>query len=398
MLLVMNSLRITSFTAVNALGSGTNAIRQRLQSGESGLRPCDFDGADIRTWIGRVDGLEIAPVGGSLAAYDCRNNRLAQLGLQQDGFESAVARARARYGAGRLGVFLGTSTSGMLETEQAYRIHGGAALGENYSYLHTQDIFSVAGFTRAYLGLEGPAVGLSTACSSSAKAFASAHRYINAGLCDAAVVGGVDSLCLTTLYGFHSLELTADAPCRPWDMERSGLNIGEAAGFALLEPAPQEGDQGLALLGYGESSDAYHMSSAHPEGAGAEIAMQEALTRAGIRPESVDYINLHGTATISNDAAEDLAVVRVFDTRTPCSSTKGFTGHTLGAAGITEAVIACLCIAYGFMPANHNLRQQDPALKANILTEYRLQTVNRVLSNSFGFGGSNCSLLFGRFA
>lgn len=398
MLLVMNSLRITSFTAVNALGSGTNAIRQRLQSGVGGLRPCDFDGADIRTWIGRVDGLEIAPVGGSLAAYDCRNNRLAQLGLQQDGFESAVARARARYGAGRLGVFLGTSTSGMLETERAYRIHGGAALGENYSYLHTQDIFSVAGFTRAYLGLEGPAVGLSTACSSSAKAFASAHRYINAGLCDAAVVGGVDSLCLTTLYGFHSLELTANAPCCPWDMERSGLNIGEAAGFALLEPAPQEGDQGLALLGYGESSDAYHMSSAHPEGAGAEIAMQEALTRAGIRPESVDYINLHGTATVSNDAAEDLAVVRVFDTRTPCSSTKGFTGHTLGAAGITEAVIACLCIAYGFMPANHNLRQQDPALKANILTEYRLQTVNRVLSNSFGFGGSNCSLLFGRFA
>lgn len=398
MLLVMKSLRITSFTAVNALGSGMNAIRQRLQSGESGLRPCDFDGADIRTWIGRVDGLEIAPVGGSLAAYDCRNNRLAQLGLQQDEFESAVARARARYGAGRLGVFLGTSTSGMLETERAYRIHGGAALGENYSYLHTQDIFSVAGFTRAYLGLEGPAVGLSTACSSSAKAFASAHRYINAGLCDAAVVGGVDSLCLTTLYGFHSLELTAAAPCRPWDMERSGLNIGEAAGFALLEPAPQEGDQGLALLGYGESSDAYHMSSAHPEGAGAEIAMQEALTRAGIRPESVDYINLHGTATVSNDAAEDLAVVRVFDTRTPCSSTKGFTGHTLGAAGITEAVIACLCIAYGFMPANHNLRQQDPTLKANILTDYRLQTVNHVLSNSFGFGGSNCSLLFGRLA
>lgn len=397
MLLVMKSLRITSFTAVNALGSGKNAIRQRLQSGESGLRPCDFDGADIRTWIGRVDGLEIAPVGGSLAAYDCRNNRLAQLGLQQDEFESAVARARARYGAGRLGVFLGTSTSGMLETERAYRIHGGTALGENYSYLHTQDIFSVAGFTRAYLGLEGPAVGLSTACSSSAKAFASAHRYINAGLCDAAVVGGVDSLCLTTLYGFHSLELTADAPCRPWDMERSGLNIGEAAGFALLEPA-QEGDQGLALLGYGESSDAYHMTSAHPEGAGAEMAMREALTRAGIRPESVDYINLHGTATVSNDAAEDLAVVRVFDTQTPCSSTKGFTGHTLGAAGITEAVIACLCIAHGFMPANHNLRQQDPALKANILTEYRLQAVNHVLSNSFGFGGSNCSLLFGRLA
>lgn len=402
----MQALRITAFTATNALGVGVDTILRSLRSGKSGLRPCDFEDADLPTWIGRVDGLESAPVDDPLAAFDCRNNRLAQLGLRQDGFEAAVAAARARYGSDRVGVFLGTSTSGILETERAYQTHGDTQLPWDYSYFHTHDISSVAHFTRAYLRLTGPAFGLSTACSSSAKVFASAHRYIQAGLCDSAVVGGVDSLCLTTLCGFNSLELAAREPCRPWDAERNGLNVGEAAGFALLEPArsddpegsPGQGNQRLALLGYGESSDAYHMSSAHPEGAGAEIAMREALQRADLQPDAVDYINLHGTATLSNDASEDRAVSRVFAAPTWCSSTKGFTGHTLGAAGITEAVIACLCIVHGFMPANGNLRRQDPALKANILQQNRTQPVQRVLSNSFGFGGSNCSLLFGRLA
>lgn len=392
----MQPLRITAFTAVNALGRGMTDILRGLRRGESGLRPCDFEDADLPTWIGRVEGLENAPITGRLAAFDCRNNRLARLGLAQDGLEPAVAAARERYGARRIGVFLGTSTSGILETEQAYRALGGAELPAGFSYRHTQDIFSAVDFTRAHLGLEGPAAGISTACSSSAKVFASAWRHMQAGLCDAAVVGGVDSLCLTTLYGFHSLGLTSSEPCRPWDAARDGLNIGEAAGFALLEwPA---GEGGIGLLGCGESSDAWHMSAAHPEGAGAALAMQEALARAGVAPDGVDYVNLHGTATVSNDAAEDKAVLRVFGEQTPCSSTKGWTGHTLGAAGITEALIACLCIEHGVMPANHNLQRQDPMLKANILTENSEQPVNRVMSNAFGFGGSNCSLLFGRLA
>jgi 3-oxoacyl-[acyl-carrier-protein] synthase-1 len=382
---------------VNALGRGVDATVNRLLSGSTGLRPCDFEDADLPTWIGRVDGLEDECIKGDLTPFDCRNNRLARACLDQDGFASAVKAARDRYRPARIGVFVGTSTAGILCTEQAYRDYAHSGALTPFSYRHTQDIYSPADFTRTYLGLEGPAVGISTACSSSAKVFASAYRYMRAGVCDAAVVGGVDSLCFTTLYGFQSLELTSSQPCRPWDAGRDGLNIGEAAGFALLE-WPDSDATGLALRGYGESSDAYHMSAAHPEGEGATLSMRQALDAADVDPAQVDYVNLHGTATPSNDAAEDRAILRVFGEQTPCSSTKGWTGHALGAAGITEALIACLCIERGFMPASLNTRQRDPALTANILSETRERPVDLVMSNSFGFGGSNCSLLLGRLA
>jgi len=390
-------LLISAYTTVNALGRGIDESAFKLRQGKGGLRPCDFADAALNTWIGRVEGLEEQPVTGELAAFDSRNNRLAQAGLTQDGFAEAVAAARTRLGPSRIGVFIGTSTSGILETEGAYRKRDPASgrLPNGISARYTHDIFVAAEFIRLYLGLKGPATGISTACSSSAKAFATAYRYMQAGLCDAAVVGGVDSLCLTTLYGFKSLDLTSSRPCRPWDAERDGLSLGEAASLALLT-WPAADDHGTALLGYGESSDAYHMSAAHPQGTGAALAMQEALAKAGLDAAQVDYINLHGTATPSNDAAEDKAVVRVFGAATPCSSTKGWTGHTLGAAGATEAVIACLCIEHGFIPGTLNTRQPDPGLLANILLETREQPVNYVLSNSFGFGGSNCSLLFGR--
>ncbi|MBA2409032.1 MAG: beta-ketoacyl synthase chain length factor [Gammaproteobacteria bacterium] len=228
-------LAISAYTLVNALGRGVDGTVTRLLDGVSGLRPCDFEHADLPTWIGRIDGLEDEPVDRDFTAYDCRNNRLARVALLQDRFATAIAVARARVGANRVGVFVGTSTAGILETEHAYRGFVETGVLTQFSYRHTQDIFSVADFTRAYLELEGPAVGISTACSSSAKVFASAYRYLRAGQCDAAVVGGVDSLCLTTLYGFHSLELTSPQPCRPWDAARDGLSIGEAGGFALLE-------------------------------------------------------------------------------------------------------------------------------------------------------------------
>ncbi|MGH8441289.1 MAG: beta-ketoacyl synthase N-terminal-like domain-containing protein, partial [Nevskiaceae bacterium] len=231
------------------------------------------------------------------------------------------------------------------------------------------------------------------ACSSSAKVFASASRAMRAGLCDAAVVGGVDSLCLTTLYGFNALQLVSADICRPADAQRNGISIGEAAGFAILEPGAADG---VALLGYGESSDAHHMSAPHPQGEGAAAAMRGALRSAGLQPQQVDYINLHGTATPANDAAEDQAVHAVFGDAVPCSSTKGWTGHTLGAAAITEAVIALLCVEHGLMPRSLNTRQRDPALRSGILLQQRQARVDRVLSNSFGFGGSNCSLLLGR--
>jgi len=219
---------------------------------------------------------------------------------------------------------------------------------------------------------------------------------IAAGACDAAVVGGVDSLCLTTLHGFHSLELTSRGPCRPFDVERDGISIGEGAGYALLERTGARAAPGAPLLlGIGESSDAYHMSTPHPEGLGAKLAMRGALESAGLAPADIDYINLHGTATRTNDAAEDLAVRELFGPGTPCSSTKGATGHLLGAAGITEAIISLIGIERGLLPGSPHTRIVDPALKSCYLMMHREGRVRRALSNSFGFGGSNCSLVLG---
>jgi len=260
--------------------------------------------------------------------------------------------------------------------------------------MNTHNLQSLENFCRQYLGITGVGLTVSTACSSSSKVFAAAERYIKAGLCDAAVVGGVDSICLVTLYGFNSLQLVSTGPCRPWDKDRSGITIGEAGGFALLEKSDDE--DGVFLKGYGESSDAHHMSTPHPEGEGAGLAISDALGRAALSPDDIGYVNLHGTGTKSNDAAEDKAIIKIFGTDTPCSSTKGWTGHTLGAAGITEALISLLVLENDFLPANINLAYIDDALSANILLENRDNIVTNVLSNSFGFGGSNCCLVFGK--
>jgi 3-oxoacyl-[acyl-carrier-protein] synthase-1 len=220
--------------------------------------------------------------------------------------------------------------------------------------------------------------------------FASAWRYIESGVADAAVVGGVDSLCLTTLHGFTSLQLVADEPCRPFDAARKGMSIGEAAGFALLERE----QTGVALVGYGESSDAHHMSTPHPEGEGALAAMRAALDRAGLEPAAIDYVNAHGTATPANDRAEDRALVRLFGKTVPVSSTKGWTGHALGAAGIVEAIVCFLALEQGFIPGTLNTSKVEPGLESAIALENRAARVRHALTNSFGFGGSNCSLVF----
>ncbi|MDJ0805483.1 MAG: beta-ketoacyl-[acyl-carrier-protein] synthase family protein [Gammaproteobacteria bacterium] len=393
----MTPLTITHFTQTNALGKGVQASLNALQSRRSGLTPCDFEDAQLETWIGRVAGLEESPLPEAFAEFECRNNRLARLALEQDGFAGRVAELIGHYGAARIGLFIGTSTSGIRATETAYRQRDRDTdrLPDDYLPSHTHNIFSPTWFIRRYLGLEGPALAISTACSSSAKVFAAAHRQIEAGLCDAALVGGVDSLCLTTLYGFNALDLISASPCRPWDLHRDGINIGEGAGFALLEPSRTD-IPGERLLGYGESCDAFHMSTPHPEGQGAALAMRQALERAGLGTQDIDYVNLHGTSTPSNDAAEDKAVVAMLGDQVPCSSTKGWTGHTLGAAGITEALFALLCLRHGFIPGSLQTREIDPSLQARIERENRPARLNQVLSNSFGFGGNNCSLLFGR--
>lgn len=396
----MQPLAISHYSVVNCLGAGAQAVTAAIRERRSGLTPCDFETVALETWIGRVAGLEQVRIRSDLAVYDCRNNRLAQLGLDTDGFAKAVAAARERYGAARIGVFVGTSTSGILETELAYRRRdpGSGALPPGFRYVETHNTFSLADFVRRYLALEGPACVVSSACSSTAKVFGNAARMIAAGICDAAVIGGVDTLCFTTLYGFHSLELTARGPCRPFDAERDGISIGEGAGFALLERKPAAAEAAATLLGIGESSDAYHMSTPHPEGLGAKLAMTRALESAGLGPTDVDYVNLHGTGTRSNDAAEDRAVSDLFDAVTPCSSTKGATGHLLGAAGITEAIVCILAIGHDLMPGSANTRVVDPALRCNYLVSNREGRVRRALSNSFGFGGSNCSLVLGAAA
>jgi 3-oxoacyl-[acyl-carrier-protein] synthase I len=394
----MTALRMTHFTATSCLGRGLKATLAALEAARSGLTPCDFETAALDTQIGQVSGLEAVRLPAQLRAYDCRNNRLAQLGLEQDGFCDAVRASAARWGRQRLGVFLGTSTSGILETEIAYRARDrlSGLLPAGFDYEHRHNSFSVSDYVRRVLKLEGPVASLCTACSSSAKVFAAAQRMIDAGMIDAAVVGGVDSLCLTTLYGFHSLQLMARTACRPFDLRRDGLSIGEAAAFALLERASGHDDHAVLLLGAGESSDAHHMSSPHPDGAGARSAMRRALDAAGLQTRDVDYINLHGTGTPSNDSAESLAVSALFGTDTPCSSTKAATGHTLGAAGALEAVICALALHNGLLPGGLNLSEPDPQLKLNYLTHNRRAPLKTVLSNSFGFGGVNCALLFGR--
>jgi 3-oxoacyl-[acyl-carrier-protein] synthase-1 len=346
-----------------------------------------------------VDAADSVALRPELAAFDCRNNRLAELGLRADGFGEAVRTAAAHHGAARVGVFLGTSTSGILATEIAYRERDPAtgALPAWLDYARTHNTYSVARYVRAALGLAGPAHVVSTACSSSAKVFATAQRWIGAGLIDAAVVGGVDSLCMTTIYGFASLELVAPEICRPWDAGRAGLSLGEGAAFALLERAAA-GRAHAWLLGCGETSDGHHMSAPHPEGAGAAAAMRAALAAAGLAPGAIDYLNLHGTATPGNDAAEDRAVTTLFGTAIAASSTKGYTGHTLGAAGGVEAVICLIAIEHGFVPPTLNLRRRDPALQLPVLQSAREQPVRYAANNSFGFGRSNACLIFGAAA
>lgn len=397
----MKPLFMTRFTATSCLGLGLAPLAAALAGTRSGLARCAFEDVDLDTWIGKVDGVEDHPLPSRWKEYECRNNRLAHLGLSQDGFIAAVAACAGRVGARRVGLFLGTSTSGILQTELAYRRRDAAtgALPVDFNYAGTHNVFSAAQFTREVLGIEGPAAVVSTACSSSAKAFGAAQRMIELGLIDAAVVGGVDSLCLTTLYGFHSLQLTAAAPCRPFAADRSGISIGEAAAFVLLEKTPPRDAAGaIALLGVGESNDGYHLSAPHPEGLGARLAMEAALRAAGLEANRVDYINLHGTGTASNDSAECAAVTRVFGNALPCSSTKGATGHTLGAAGALEAVICALSLREQVIPGGSNTGVVDPALDLAYVTASSPGSIAHVLSNSFGFGGTNCSLAIGRVA
>jgi len=389
-------LYVHASSLVTCCGAGWDAHDAALRTMQGGLAPNDFAPATgIATWIGRVAGVEDAPLPADWHDYDCRNNRLALLALRQDGVDAAIATAAKRHGVARIGVFIGSSTSGVLSTEIAARdaAERGVALAfapAHYAARH--NMYATARFIRAWCGLEGPGATISTACSSSAKAFIAARRAIRAGRCDAAVVAGVDSLALSTLHGFRALQLLSPRACRPFGALRDGISIGEAAAVALVGGEAR----GVRLAGAGESSDAHHMSTPPPDGAGAARAMQAALDDAGINAAAVGYINLHGTATPVNDAAEAAAVRTVFGASTPASSTKGYSGHTLGAAGALEALLAIHALRNDFIPANLGGLPVDAALGIEIATTTRAAQLTHVMSNSFGFGGSNCALVFSR--
>ncbi len=394
--LQMTPLAVTAYTATSALGLGLGDQFEALVHGRSGLRPNDISDAPLACWIGRVEGVEALALPDDMAHWDCRNNRLAWLGLLQDSFLEQMHAARARYGASRIAVLLGTSTASIGATEEAYRrLDGAGHLPEDMRQPAIHTPHSLSAFVAAALELGGPCLTISTACSSSAKVFASAERMIRLGLIDAAVVGGVDTLCDSVLFGFNALELLSSTPCRPFDAARDGISIGEAAGFALLERADMA-PGAPQLLGYGEASDAHHMSTPHPQGIGAELALHDALARAGLDAAQVDYINLHGTASQKNDEVEAALVNRSFPASTRASSTKGYTGHTLGAAGIVEAAVALLAIEHGLVPGNLGCQIPDPLCGESFAWDNERQRIDVALSNSFGFGGNNACLAFAR--
>lgn len=385
---------ITAYTATCAAGRGVDALGRALATRVGGLRRNDFGAQPLPCWIGRVDGLDDSPLPPPFGAWDARNNRLAWMALREDGFADRARAAVEKYGASRVALVIGTSTSSIEETERAYReLTPDKHLPPARRRSETHQTNSLCAFVQTALGIEGPSLTIATACSSSAKVFASAARLLESGLVDAAVVGGADSLCGSVLYGFNALELVSRDPCRPFDANRSGLSLGEAAGFALLERVESD-EHAPRLAGYGESADAHHMSAPHPQGLGAELALRDALARAGLTPADVDYINLHGTASRQNDEVEAALVARTFPATTLASSTKGWTGHTLGAAGIVESVITLLSMQRGFAPGTLNAQTLDPACGPQITLDNRSRDIRVALSNSFGFGGNNCCLAF----
>jgi len=386
---------ITALSAVNALGTTLAAIAGALRAGRSGLAPCTFP-LPFQTFTGALPADLPAPPA-ALRSHDSRQCRLALLALEE---LAAPARAAVRrWGAARVAIVAATSTGGILETERAYAEHRRTgALPPAFDFDRMQGFPGIVDPVRAVTGADGVALVISTACSSSGKAFASARRLLRSGAADAAIVGGVDTLCDTTLRGFASLQALSPGPCRPFSARRDGLTIGEGGGFALLE---REGDAAVWLLGTGESSDAHHMSHPHPEGLGARLAMEAALRQAGMGVGELDLVNAHGTGTPANDVVEAGAIAALLGEAAPrvsVISTKGYTGHLLGSAGITEAVLSGLSITGGFVPASLGAAPLDEAialrgLRIPLATE--LRPVRRALSNSFAFGGSNVAVILG---
>ena len=391
---VTNMIYFSAVGMVNALGNDVAQIAQSLTTGSSpGMTLQEgWLTEDRPIWLGAVTA-DLPAIPADLLSHRSRNNQLLLAALAQ--IETQIQAAIAQYGKDRVAVIMGTSTSGIAEGEEAVRyFHQHGEFPQGYDYPQ-QELGDPSQFMAEFLDLSGPAYTLSTACSSSARAIISGKRLIESGLVDAAIVGGADSLCRMPINGFNSLESLSHGRCTPFGQNRDGINIGEAAALILLTREPAD----VALLGVGESSDAWHMSAPHPEGLGAERAINMALNMAGLNADAVGYINAHGTATPLNDQVEAAVIHRLFSDRTPCSSTKHLTGHTLGAAGATEAALSWLIITHNLSLPHQDfaLTPRDASLPDIWLAEAGEPLIKPViLSNSFAFGGNNASILIGR--
>lgn len=388
------NIGITACSIVTSLGRGRTAHVTALREGRSGLFESHHLELPFSCFLGEVSELDALIFPDDHAAYDNRANRLALAAMKSDGFEEAAQACKDKYSAARCGIVLGTTTAGVEKLERVYRARDpDAPMPASYSMRHHDSQQAVTAFLQSYLGFQGPSYSISTACSSSAKALVDAYQLVEAGLCDVVLAGGVDSLCLTSVNGFESLELMSRQPCHPNDISRNGLSIGEAAAFVLVE---RDSVGAIKMTGYGESSDGTNMSTPPEDGAGACTAIRQALDRAGLTPKDIDYVNLHGTATIVNDATEARAVTDAIGADVPASSLKGAIGHTLGAAGAAEAVLCLYAMEEGILPGNTGLEKLDPKALSNITSHSRTGPMRHVLSNSFGFGGSNCALVFSK--
>ncbi len=395
---------VLDYESTSAAGTGLPALRHALREQTSGLKPNNIPHSHLETWVGRVAEIDDYQWPDSELQWQSRNNTLAAVGLEQGSLMSSLGQVIKHYSPSRVGLVMGSSTSSIDRTEQAYRHltdEGGLKPAFRQRQVHNPHAPGL--FVAHRTGITGPAITINTACSSSAKVFATGARWLACGVVDAVLVGGVDSLCLSVIHGFHSLQLVSPNPCKPFDEKRDGINLGEAAGFAILVKADYLEKTGIEkknlprLNGFGESSDAHHMSHPHPEGEGARRAINAALEVAGLSTGDIDYINLHGTASRANDLIEGHLIGDMFNRqKTSASSTKGWTGHTLGAAGITEAIITIEALQNNFVPGTLNLENLDKNLILNMSARNSEKALTHVMNNSFGFGGNNCCLIFSR--
>jgi 3-oxoacyl-[acyl-carrier-protein] synthase-1 len=383
---------ITAYAACCALGMTSTQVLANLYAGRTGLRRGAFD-VPFETAVGALPEA-LCPLPTALSAYDTRLARMAA--LLADELRAALASAQRRYAAERIAIVVASSTAGMETTERAFEAHvRHGSLPAGYAFEQAHAFGALVDVLRVRSGARGPGYVVSTACSSGNKVFGAAQRLLDAGMADAVLVGGIDTLCQITVRGFHSLGILSARPCRPFGRDRDGTSIGEGGALLLIE---REGPGRARLLGVGETSDAHHMTQPLPDGAGAQAAMRAALADAGVRATDIDYVNAHGTGTLQNDEAEAIAIEALFGSELPVVSTKGFTGHMLGAAASIEAVFAIAALERAQLPQNLGADPADPKLHIHIPVSAFARTCRYVLSNAFAFGGSNAAVLFGAAA